>query len=308
MSHKKKLPTLFRSIIIILIIIILISVLVIKQYQKEKINEEKYVKTEKIYNSYGKFSNQLPGIMVLCYHRITPSNSLTLYAQKKSFNSQLHAFNVPEKDFKAQMKYLHDQHVKVISIEKMYELLHSNQPLKDKYVVLTFDDIDHTIINNAIPTVEKYHFPYTVFITTGKTHQYVEGSFMASWSDINKLNKSSLCTIGLHTNNAHYQENGNPRLLTMSLPEFKKDYQESIKALDKHLHTKPKNLFFASPYGAITQEESAYLDEQTNVKAIFSLQNDINTHVTQYNQYGRIVVTPKNFKNIKNWLKISKNN
>ena len=305
MKKKARFQHFFRSFVVSLIIIIILSILCIKQYQNEQKRLKNYYKTTHIYDTYGRFSNKIPGIMVLCYHRIAPHNFLTKFAQSRSLDSQLHAFNVNSDVFEKQMKYFHDNHVNIISIDEMMKLLNSDQPITKKYIVLTFDDADHTILDNAIPVMEKYNFPYTLFIATGKTHQYVDGSYMLSWKNINDINRSDLCTIGIHTNNAHYQVNGKPRLLQMTMGEFKTDYHDALSALKTHLNKMPQNLYFASPYGAITDSELNYLIQDTRVKAVFSLDNDINDHKKDNQEYGRLIVTPKNFKNIQNWLKPS---
>ena len=297
-----------RVVILLSIILLILSILGIKQYKQEKQANDNFYKTEKQYNTYGRFSNKFPGIVVLCYHRILPSNPLTHFAQKKSHNSQLHSFNVNENDFKYQMKYLKDHNINVISIDQMMDLLNSKKPITKKYIVITFDDIDHTIVNNAIPTLEKYKFPFTLFIATGKTHNYIEGSYLASWSDINKINENPLCTVGLHTNNGHFQENGKPRLLTMTNKEFQEDCTASINALHKHLNRQPKNLYFAPPYGAITQSETNYINTQTPIKGIFSLDNNLNDKYRDNHIYDRLVVTNDVFANVKKWLSNPKHN
>lgn len=298
----KKIKVIFKSIIIILLLTLIIGFLAVKQYQQEQTNLIKFNKTVKSYNNYGKFNSSDNGIAVLCYHRILPNNFITRFAQKRSLNSQLHSFNVTANEFAKQMKFLHDHNIKVISLDEMMQLLHQNKPINQKYVVITFDDADHTMIDNAVPILNKYKFPFTTFIITGKTHQYVDGTYTLSWNDINQLTNNPLCTIGLHTNNAHYQEKDQPILKTMSLNKFKQDYKESVTALYKHLNHPPKNLFFASPYGFITNKKLEYLIDYTKIQAVFSLDNELITNIHPDGEYGRLIITNDNFKHIEKWL------
>lgn len=83
-----------------------------------------------------------------------------------------------------------------------------------KAVVVTFDDIDKSLPENAYPIMKKLDLPFTQFIITGKVGQTIDGSQMSTWKEIKKMNENPLVTSGLHTNDLHYQENFEPILST----------------------------------------------------------------------------------------------
>lgn len=288
-----------RYLLILLFILLVIMTIWTSLKQSEHIKQTTEKNTN-IYDSYGQFDSKDNGIAILCYHRISPSNDMTYFAQKNSNNSQLHSFNVNKNTFEKQMNYLKRNHIPVISLNKAIQLVKQG-PLKKKYVVLTFDDIDQTIIKNALPLLHQYHFPYTCFIITGQMNQYLDGSYTASLKQIQQLNQN-LCTLGIHTNNLHYQKNKQPILTQISLNQFKKDYNQALNQINQLCKTKPINHYFAPPYGAITKEEQQWLMKTKKANGILTLDDDLLTNHTSLSNIPRIIVTEKSFNHIKNWL------
>ena len=289
-----------RALIIILFGFLIFVTIFTSFKQSEQIKNATEKNTS-LYDSYGQFSSKDNGIAILCYHRISPSNDMTYFAQKNSNNSQLHSFNVNQKNFAKQMTYLKKQQIPVISLNEAVNLVKKG-PIKKKYVVLTFDDIDQTIIDNALPLLNKYHFPYTCFIITGQMNQYLDGSYTASTEQIQRLNRK-FCTLGIHTNHLHYQKNNKPMLLQVSLSQFKQDYEQAMETLNKVTHTKKSNYYFAPPYGAITKAEQQWLMKSKRTKGILTLDDALFTHQTPLSNIPRIIVTDKSFNHIKQWLK-----
>lgn len=61
------------------------------------------------------------------------------------------------------------------------KLIKTNRPLKHKYVVLTFDDIDETLTSNVYPLFNKLgNISYTIFVVTSNTGQYDNGMRLAT--------------------------------------------------------------------------------------------------------------------------------
>ena len=69
--------------------------------------------------------------------------------------------------FKAQMGYLHRFGYKVISLEQALGALFGKRPLPRKAIVLTFDDGCQNFQDYALPILQQYDFPATVFLVTG---------------------------------------------------------------------------------------------------------------------------------------------
>ncbi|QMU09034.1 polysaccharide deacetylase family protein [Levilactobacillus suantsaii] len=243
------------------------------------------------------------GIMVFCYHRILGDSWSTRLVQGLSTNSQLHEFNVPADQFSAQMKYLHDHHVKVISAATMVRLVQQKRPLKGKYVVLSFDDIDRTVLDHAVPVLNHYRYPFTTFIITGNTGRYREGTQLATWSQIKAARRTTYgrMTLGLHTHNLHYLDaHMTPVFMhPHATGKFKRDFAQSKRDLVHHTGVTGDS--FAFPYGAGTDAINAFLARQ-RLTWVATLDAGITTDDTDLNATPRVIVNHQSWPSIQRWL------
>lgn len=250
-----------------------------------------------------RYQHKKNGIIVLCYHRVLQDSVPTRIIRTLSNNSQLHQFNVPSDQFNRQMVYLHDHHIKVISATDMAEMVTSKQPIRGKYVVLTFDDIDRTVVDHAVPILCKYKLPFTTFIITGNTGVYREGSQMASWTELRRSKRQAgkLMTLGLHTHNMHYLDSkGNPVFTKAhTLYKFKRDFYQSRRDLFKYMDVRGTS--FAYPYGSGTYQTNDFLRQQ-GLKWVATLNTGIVTDQTYLNETPRIIVNEKSWPSVCEWL------
>ncbi|VDG18995.1 polysaccharide deacetylase [Lactobacillus kunkeei] [Lactiplantibacillus mudanjiangensis] len=244
------------------------------------------------------------GIIIFCYHRILKNTAGVQLSKILSSNSQLHDFDVPLDQFAAQMKTLHEQHVKVISSAQMAQMKASGKPIKGKYVVLTFDDIDRTTIDNAMPIMKKYHMPFTTFVITGNTGRYREGTQLATWSQIKAAKKSagSLMTLGLHTHDMHYLTKKFTPIFDQphEYQNFKRDFALSKRELKAHMGVTAK--MFAYPYGSGPKRINNFLSKQHLTEGIATLDVGIVTDETAMNNLPRMIVNGNSWPSIKKWL------
>ncbi|MFD1411125.1 polysaccharide deacetylase family protein [Lapidilactobacillus gannanensis] len=244
--------------------------------------------------------NKSSGIAVLCYHRILNNTKTVKLSRYLSGDEQLHMFNVPLDQFAAQMRYLKQQQIKVISIAEMLTLMKQG-PIQGKYVVITFDDIDRSLLDNAVPTLKKYRFPFTAFVITGMTAHYIDGSQMASWNQIADVAATLGATIGLHTHDQHYQVGGKPILADLTkITTFKKDYRKSQQLITKKILAEPAR-YFAYPYGKTNRLLSDYMIND-GIQAIFTLDGGLVKADTDLAALPRYVVNQASWDNIKHWL------
>ncbi|MHC9537445.1 polysaccharide deacetylase family protein [Dellaglioa sp. BT-FLS60] len=240
------------------------------------------------------------GIVVLCYHRILKDDKLVSLGQKMSTNSQLHQFNVNISKFKQQMSYLKQHHIPVISTEEMVWRIQHKQVIK-KYIVITFDDVDRTVIENALPVLKKTQLPFTSFVISGKTGDYMDGSQMANVSELKQVAKMSRATIGYHTDNMHRQINGIPILASNKNYEaFKIDFKQNKSHLKEEIPSSSTR-YFASPYGVLTRKMANYLMTQ-GISAIFSLKPGVVTQHTDLKDIPRVIVSDDNWQSVTEWL------
>lgn len=291
-----------RKIIVVIfaiIIVILMSFTIHKSIQYDKGSSEYYGLSKQEEKSKN-------GILVFCYHRILKDNFGVNVSRTLSTNSQLHDFNVPANEFKDQMKFLHDHHIKVVSSAEMVKMTNSKKPIRGKYAVLTFDDIDRTTIDNAIPTMKKYKFPFTTFIITGNTGRYREGTQLATWNQIQgaRQEAGNLMTVGLHTNNMHYLTSS--LIPIFNLPHnyhrFTSDFAKSRVVLKKHTGIYGEE--FAYPYGGGTDRISNFLRHQ-HLGWVGTLDSGV-VYNHGNGKHSDLIYTPRMIINNNSWPSIHK--
>ncbi|MHA8110623.1 polysaccharide deacetylase family protein [Lactobacillaceae bacterium Melli_B4] len=242
------------------------------------------------------------GILVFCYHRIIKDDLGVNVVKRLSDNSQLHDFAVTDSQFKSQMKFLKDHHIKVISGQQMYEMVSNHEPIRGKYAVLTFDDIDRSTIENAMPVMEKYNFPFTTFIVTGNTGRYREGSKFATWHNILAAKKKAgnLQSLELHTNDMHYLTRGLEPIIDIpsQYNRFTKDFVTSQKVM--HEKTGQFGTSFAYPYGSGTDRTTNFLNTQ-NLQWVATLNTGIVNDDTNLMYTPRMIINDNSWPSIHKW-------
>lgn len=272
----QKIKMFFQKSWHVIFVLICISIVIFMGISEYKAKEAQIHVQKEI--SSGKLSQQelhSNGILVLCYHRVSYSNKdlSTKIALDLSNNEQLHEYTVSKGQLKRQVEYLQKHDVRIISVQKAISLIRSNQPLKHKYVVFTFDDVDRTVVDNVKPLFhEMGNLPFTVFVVTGNTGRYDNGTELATWKVLKEIIGQKNVTLGVHTNDMHYLSGNTPALKVKgNYHKFVKDYYKSEKVFKEHIgHKTP---FFAYPYGEGTPREQRFLAQHGMYT--FSLQNGV---------------------------------
>jgi len=178
-------------------------------------------------------------VHILCYHRIgadDESDSLTM----------------PRWLFEQQMALLHRDY-RPLSLGAAVACLAQQCPLPPRAVVVTFDDGYEDTFTRALPVLQRWEIPATVFVTTG----YVDGLSslawrlkvpMLSWSMVRELAQAGL-DIGSHTLT-------HPELAQLSFREAEEELVSSKHRLEDVVQQRVDLL--AYPYGHVRS-----FDEET---------------------------------------------
>jgi peptidoglycan/xylan/chitin deacetylase (PgdA/CDA1 family) len=144
---------------------------------------------------------------------------------------------VRPEDFEAQMAYLHAQGYVTVSLYDLVDALAVGKPLPPKSVVLTFDDGYRSLMDHAVPILQRYGYTGTVFVIT----QLMDEGFpqYLTWEQAESLYAQGWM-IEPHTK-THDQLAGRGR-------EFQL-YQMlgSLQAVEAHIGRTPR--FFGYPSG-----------------------------------------------------------
>ncbi|MBK7324192.1 MAG: polysaccharide deacetylase family protein [Candidatus Microthrix sp.] len=151
------------------------------------------------------------GIVVLAYHRIDGGGS-----------SQM---NLPPERFRGQLTDL-AENFRVVSLDAaLAELARVGAPTSPDVagrptVVLTFDDGTADFATNALPVLEEFGLPATLYLATGPVESgasWPDGAPPLSWAQLSELGTSDLVTIGCHTHDHLLLDRADPQAVAVDL-------------------------------------------------------------------------------------------
>lgn len=174
----------------------------------------------------------LPGqIPVLMYHFI---GSREQAAEHKNY--------VSRKSFAAQMKFLARHGYRVISLEEYYQIKSGQQKPRGKEIVITFDDGNYSFAEDAVPALEKYKFPVTVFLVSKNLKEGLHGSM--SIDTVKGLLSREWISIGSHSRT-------HPDLAKLTEDEIREELYGARQELEKIFERPVPDL--AYPSGSIDE-------------------------------------------------------
>lgn len=181
-----------------------------------------------------------------------------------SINDNKFFFTVTKKNFEIQIKKLIEAGHNFKSMEDIYQNNFDNMS-----IVITFDDGYKDNLTNALPILEKYNIPATIYIATSFIEKIEHGLEMLTKEDIKYIDSHNLIEIGSHTH-------GHTDLSSMSKNEIYQDITQGNNILKDILKKDIKH--FAYPRGKYNDssiEVLKALDMQTatTVKSGFVSEN-----------------------------------
>jgi len=145
---------------------------------------------------------------------------------------------------RSEFEYLKANGYKVIPLSRLAKALKANEPVDDKWVVLTIDDSYRSFYENGLPVFREYGYPFTLFV-------YVEaadknyGDFM-TWEEIREA--AQYGEIGLHGYGHRHECHLAPYML-------KDDTDRGLLSFAKELKRVPR--YYAYPYGEYNPDVKA---------------------------------------------------
>jgi len=202
------------------------------------------------------------GIIILAYHDVgyLPDDLQRNYI-----------FNVHPDQFARQMEILSEEKISVISLNEAIEKMKYDELLEDLFLVITFDDGYHQFVDYALPILERYNFPATIFITTGfldrkepfpwlnENYSFnlpVEAWYPLTFNDLKLLSQHPGIEIGSHSHN-------HLNLKKVSVDIFLEDVVRSLKILKETVGKAVQ--FFSYPFSFFGSKNS-WLMEQTMIE------------------------------------------
>ncbi len=158
-----------------------------------------------------------------------------------------------------------------VPLQTILDAQKTGSPLPARTISLTFEMPNSTFMKTALPLLDKYKLPYTVFISAGTidvaSTNPAEDNLI--WDDLNKISKKSNATIGITAYNYEHPDGKTAETLTLDINRARVRIREKT-GIDVR--------FFSYPFGEYTPEYIGAVEKQ-NFTAAFGLQSGVaSTH------------------------------
>lgn len=168
------------------------------------------------------------GVPVLCYHYLrgsaNPVRVLKVFMYVVLSLPVLddnEVWTMSQGAFEKQMRYLHQQGYRTISLDDLTRWQYGHEALPSKSVVITFDDGDRSVYDYAYPILKRYGFRATFFVITGHVGTSWRGMEFLTWSELREMQESGVFDIESHSHRLHYKvdEEGGPQPVFLAASE-----------------------------------------------------------------------------------------
>ena len=156
-------------------------------------------------------------------------------------------FTISVANFEQQMAYLHQHNYTPLTVTQYTSAITHNEPLPSRPVLLTFDDSFTDFYTNALPILQKYEFPATLYIPTsfvGATSRWLDDigeghRTILGWEQLREI-ADSMVECGAHSHT-------HADLDVVPATDARQEIFESKTILERHL--KREITSFAYPFG-----------------------------------------------------------
>ena len=143
------------------------------------------------------FSPSAKLIPIIMYHQISENKSI--------WGDYVIPLSVLEEDF----KYMKNHNITPISFEQLELYVEKGERLPQNPIIITFDDGERSFITKVLPLLEEYKYPANMNLVGSLVELYTKNGdtddryAYLNESDVKKLAKNPLISLGCHSYNLH---------------------------------------------------------------------------------------------------------
>lgn len=192
------------------------------------------------------FISSSQATVILLYHHVSESTPPSTSISPKQFENHL--------------QYLHDEGFVVLPLPKAIKAIRNNETLPNKSVVITFDDAYTNNLTHAKPLLDKFNYPYTIFVNPVSVQS--NSSLYLSWEQLSFLARSTPNEVTIANHGFTHDSFVRPTAGVDKSQWFKSQTEKLLEAeqlISKH--TGQNWRFFAYPYGEYSTAIQQWLTE-----------------------------------------------
>jgi peptidoglycan/xylan/chitin deacetylase (PgdA/CDA1 family) len=180
------------------------------------------------------------GAVILQYHHVSSTTPKST--------------SITPEQFAVHLKYLQENSFNVVPLSQLINKIKNQQPLKNKTVAITFDDAYINILTHAKSLLDKYNYPYTIFVNPSiiNRNEGKKNSHYLSWAQLKALGDE-----GAIIANHGFEHDSLTRITDNLLPEQWLEKQTLLLLKAENIikeKTGQSWRYFAYPYGEYSPE------------------------------------------------------
>lgn len=189
--------------------------------------------------------------------------SASIYVYNRIDEDQYPDTNIRAEQFQAQIDEITSGNYVVKPVSEIIDALKNKKNLPDRTIALSFDGGYKSFFDIAYPLLERHDLPYTLFISTD--HIDSDNPQYMSWSELRKIAKSDLATIGI-------MPSSYARIYNEEDSEIRRQINKAKTRYREELGKQPE--YFTYPFG---EHNAKYRDivEKSGFIAAFGQQSSV---------------------------------
>ena len=194
---------------------------------------------------------------LVCVLIIAPTQASVILQYHHVSDSTPSSTSISPAQFEQHMQYLADNGFAVVPLSDIVNAIKQQQTLKDKTVAITFDDAYLDILTNGKPILDRFGYPYTVFVNAGPVERQQKNYL--SWQQLKQM-----ADDGAIIANHGYEHDSLTRTpKAMDEGKWLAEYEHSLERSEQLIkrHTGKSWRYFAYPYGEFTPQIQQWLKQ-----------------------------------------------
>jgi peptidoglycan/xylan/chitin deacetylase (PgdA/CDA1 family) len=189
------------------------------------------------------YSANSAGAVILQYHHVSDSTPPSTSISPQQFNAHL--------------GYLKENGFSVVPLSVIVEAIKTKTPLADKTVAITFDDAYLDILTQAKPLLDKFNYPFSIFINPSIVQR--KSKHYLTWKQLKKLADDGVI-IANHGFDHHSLARINNE---MSEQQWLTHYGQLLEKSEAVIKEKTGQSwrYFAYPYGEYSKQALTWLKQ-----------------------------------------------
>ncbi len=209
-----------------------------------------------------------------------------MYHQLTKYESKTGKYVLTLEQFEKDLKYLKNNGYETVTIGELIEFSEGRTNIKEKSVLITFDDGNETLYEYAMPLLKKYGFTAVGFVVGALADRYTElddhnlNYSNLNWQEIKVMSEENIIDIQSHSFDLHKntaERSGVKKKKSETIEQYREFLSnDSAKMKMKMLeHTGKAPVAFAYPFGSYSPESEDILKEN-GLKAVFTCEERVN--------------------------------